>query len=119
LANDNNLYPNCPSKEHLNNLIKLCEDMLEPIADRFGRDNIEILSGYRGDRLNLAITRDPNSTSQHRYGEAVDIRILPTFYGVGKGALLSKIEVFKTIAYDLGLNYNQCIAEEFTGDKSG
>jgi len=104
-------FPNCPNAAELENLVAVCEDILEPIAETFGRKNIEITSGFRGQRLSEYMKA---TESQHRLGEAVDIKITPAFWQTGESELLEKIEIFNQIANWNDLNYNQCIAEEFT-----
>lgn len=62
---------NEPTPEHQANLKLLCEHILEPIREHFGRP-ILISSGYRSKALN-AKTPGSSSTSQHCSGEAADI----------------------------------------------
>lgn len=52
-------------------LMTLCEQVLEPLRQRYGI--ITITSGYRCPRLNLAVHGAPGS--QHTLGEAADIFI--------------------------------------------
>ena len=61
---------NTPTKEVLERLTKLCEDILQPIRDRYGKP-IVVTSGYRCPELNKLVKGSP--TSQHQYGEAADI----------------------------------------------
>ena len=61
--------PNEPTPEHLQNLIVLCERVLEPIRIKFGPINIS--SGYRSKTLNHYIGGSLNS--QHCEGKAADI----------------------------------------------
>lgn len=61
---------NTPNEKELNNLKELCENVLQPIRDRFNRP-IYVNSGFRCDKLNKAVKGVPNS--QHKLGEAADI----------------------------------------------
>ena len=60
---------NEPTPEHLQNLITLCEKVLEPIRMKFGPINIS--SGYRSKTLNHYIGGSLNS--QHCEAKAADI----------------------------------------------
>jgi hypothetical protein len=53
--------------------IDLCEAVLEPIREHFGKPVI-ITSGYRSDKLNKAI--GGARRSQHSAGEAADIKVV-------------------------------------------
>jgi D-alanyl-D-alanine dipeptidase len=68
---------NTPTPEHLENLIVLSENVLEPIRAKFG--SFSPTSGYRSPKLNAA-TPGASKTSQHSKGEAVDID-LKSFVG--------------------------------------
>jgi uncharacterized protein YcbK (DUF882 family) len=61
---------NDPIDIHEDKLLYLCQYILQPIRDRFGR--IDVNSGYRSKGVNLAI--GGSETSQHCKGEAADIR---------------------------------------------
>ena len=60
------------AKEYLDNLVALANDILEPLRDIL-KEPIYINSGFRGDALNAKV--GGSKTSQHSYGEAVDIRV--------------------------------------------
>ncbi|KPL28545.1 MAG: hypothetical protein AMJ72_02705 [Acidithiobacillales bacterium SM1_46] len=62
---------NTPGPVEIENLKRLCEDVLEVIRESLGP--IYINSGYRGPTLNKAI--GGAATSQHCKGEAADIEI--------------------------------------------
>ena len=62
---------NAPTEAHQANMVLLCEKVLEPIREHFGRA-IFLSSGYRSAALNK-ITKGASTTSQHCSGEAVDI----------------------------------------------
>ena len=62
---------NSPTKEHLENLKAIAENVFQPIRDHF-QCPIHVSSGYRGDELNKAI-KGASTTSLHRTGQALDI----------------------------------------------
>lgn len=61
---------NTPSVTELENLVKLCRNILQPIRDKYGKPII-IGSGYRCPKLNKAVNGAANS--DHMYGAAADI----------------------------------------------
>lgn len=63
---------NYPDNQSIQNLKKLCNDVLQPIRDKYGKP-IYITSGYRNPALNRAV--DGSQTSQHLTGSAVDIDV--------------------------------------------
>lgn len=63
---------NTPGPLHAANLKKVCEKILEPVRNHFGKP-VRINSGYRGPALNAAV--GGSSKSQHCNGEAVDFEI--------------------------------------------
>lgn len=58
------------SDEHRNNAKLLCEKVFQPLRAFIGKP-IKISSGYRSPKLNKAV--GGSSTSQHCYGQAMDI----------------------------------------------
>lgn len=66
---------NTPALDVINNLKKLCEEVLQPIRDKYGHA-ITVTSGYRSAELNNIIGGVANS--QHLTGEAVDIKCAAT-----------------------------------------
>ncbi len=62
---------NNPTKLHLANMVKLANDIFQPIRDYFGIP-IHLSSGYRSKELN-AVIPGSSKTSQHSKGEAIDI----------------------------------------------
>ena len=68
-------FDNKPNQQHILSLKKLCENVLQPIRNRFEKPVI-ISSGFRSAQLNKAI--GSSSKSQHCKGEAADIEI----YGI-------------------------------------
>ena len=63
---------NSPDKEHVDNLQKLCDEILQPIRDYFKKP-VVISSGYRSPELSKKI--GSSSRSQHCRGEAADLEI--------------------------------------------
>ena len=63
---------NTPNSAHATNLKAVCEKILEPVRNHFGKP-VRINSGYRGPALNAAV--GGSSKSQHCNGEAVDFEI--------------------------------------------
>lgn len=61
---------NLPTKEHLDNLIALANNLFEPLRSYIGKP-LFISSGYRSEQLNIAI--NGSKTSQHSKGQAIDI----------------------------------------------
>jgi len=77
------LHSNTAEKKHIenrinavevNNLVRLCEAVLEPLREHFGVP-IKINSGFRCRALNAAVGGAPNS--YHTKGRAVDIPMKP------------------------------------------
>jgi zinc D-Ala-D-Ala carboxypeptidase len=94
---------NEPTPEHLQNLITLCEKVLEPIRAKYGPINIS--SGYRSKALNHYIGGSLNS--QHCEAKAADIDM----DGMG-GA--SNTEIFNYIKDSL--DFDQLIWEFGTNE---
>lgn len=67
-----NKVDNTPGRLELENLKKLCHDILQPIRDKWG-DSIFVNSGYRNPILNRLV--GGSTTSQHILGQAVDITV--------------------------------------------
>ena len=59
---------NEPNADQIDKLKRLCEKVLQPVRDHFGR--VKVTSGYRSPELCVAIGRSLNS--QHAKAEAVD-----------------------------------------------
>ena len=87
---------NTPSGDHQENLKKLCENVLQPVRDHFGKV-VTISSGYRSPELCTAI--GSKITSQHAKGQAADFEI----FGVSNKTLADYI--------DSELHYDQLILE--------
>ena len=89
---------NEPSEEHIENLKLLCENILQPVRDHFGR--VKVTSGYRSPELCTAIGSSVNS--QHAKAEAADFECL----GVDNAELSDWIKN--------NLDYDQLILEYYT-----
>lgn len=63
---------NTPGRLELENLKKLCSELLQPIRNKWG-DSIFVTSGYRNPILNRLV--GGSTTSQHILGQAVDITV--------------------------------------------
>jgi len=63
---------NTPSQEVVNNLKYLCENVMQPLRDWYGKP-INITSGYRSLKLNKAI--GGSVTSDHCLGCAIDFTL--------------------------------------------
>ena len=87
---------NTPSPEHQENLKSLCEMILQPIRDHFGRV-VSVSSGYRSPELCVAI--GSSTKSQHASGCAADFEI----FGVSNKELADYINE--------NLDYDQLILE--------
>lgn len=88
---------NAPPEHVVNSLAILCDELLEPIRERFGP--VQITSGYRSPELNRAV--GGSSGSQHIKGEAADL-VVP-----GRSAF----EVCEIIRDELDLPFHQLIHE--------
>lgn len=69
--------PNHPNAQQTANLKSLCENVLEPLRQWYGKP-IRISSGYRCPQLNAHPEVKGSPNSQHMLGEAADLRI-PTY----------------------------------------
>mgnify|MGYP003109480672 FL=1 len=63
---------NNPDKEHIENLQRLCNNILQPVRDYFQKP-VTISSGYRSPELSQKI--GSSSRSQHCKGEAADFEV--------------------------------------------
>lgn len=92
---------NMPTPEHIENLKVLAQNIFQPIRNYF-RCPIHISSGYRSQALNSAMP-GTSSTSQHSKGEAIDIDMDGSSYGV------SNLDIFNYIKEKL--DFDQLINE--------
>ena len=89
---------NNPNAEQIEKLKALCENILQPVRDHFGR--VKITSGYRSPELCQAIGSSVNS--QHAKAEAADFECV----GVDNAELADWI--------NRELSYDQLIVEYYT-----
>ena len=84
---------NNPNAEQIEKLKALCENILQPVRDHFGR--VKITSGFRSEELCIAIGSSVNS--QHAKAEAADFECI----GVDNAELLIglKITLHQTSSY--------------------
>lgn len=80
---------NMPTEEHLDNFKALAENVFEKIRTHFGVP-IHISSGYRSKELNKLI--GGSSTSQHCFGEAIDIDMDGSASGVTNADIFNYIK---------------------------
>ena len=90
---------NEPTKEHLQSIQHLIDDLIQPLRSSIGP--IRISSGYRNPSLNRAI--GGSRSSQHCKGEALDIQ----FWQMGK--MMNEL-IYEWIL-DSGLEFDQMINE--------
>lgn len=90
---------NQPNEDEMRNLEALCKNILEPMRIHFGSKYVEVHSGFRCEKLNKAV--GGSRRSQHRFGEAGDIKIPPH----------SIQEIFEWVILYSGLAYDQIIWE--------
>lgn len=94
---------NAPNPSEIENLKRLCFDVLDPIWSKFGP--LWITSGYRCEKLNMAVgsTKD----SAHLYGCAADFVpiVLPPLLPIPTR------EVVSWLVNESGLDYDQVIDE--------
>ena len=75
---------NKPTAEHIENMVALCENILQPVRDQYG--SFIVSSGYRCPELCIAI--GSSKDSQHAKGQAADFEVA----GVSNYKLASWIE---------------------------
>jgi len=90
--------PNIPTEEEVQNLVTLCNTILEPMRMRLGKP-IFITSGYRSPEVNALI--GGSKTSQHMKGQAADFHI--------DG--MTPLQVVRWIVDSSRLPYDQVICE--------
>ena len=89
---------NEPNADQIDKLKALCENILQPVRDQFGR--VKVTSGFRSVELCLAINSSANS--QHAKAEACDFECV----GVDNAELADWI--------NRELSYDQLIVEYYT-----
>jgi len=91
---------NTPNDEQLSNLVALCECVLQPVRDHFGKA-VKVNSGFRDLEVNAKV--GGSKTSDHCKGMAADIEIP----GVDNKELAQFI-------LDSGMEFRQLILEFYT-----
>ena len=94
---------NKPTAEHIENMVALCENILQPVRDQYG--SFIVSSGYRCPELCIAI--GSSKDSQHAQGQAADFEVA----GVDNYELALWIKD--------NLDFDQLILECYTGGNSG
>ena len=97
---------NMPTTEHIANLKLLAEHIFEPIRANF-RCPILISSGYRSKELNAKV--GGSNTSQHSLGQAIDIDMDGTSYGVENEEIFYYIKdklPFDQLIWEFGTDKN-------------
>ena len=89
---------NNPNADQIEKLKLLCENILQPVRDHFGR--VKVTSGYRSVELCMAIGSSANS--QHAKAEAADFECM----GTDNAELADRIKN--------NLDYDQLILEYYT-----
>lgn len=97
---ENNGIDNIPNIQEESNLIALVENILDPLREAYGRPII-VTSGFRCERLNNLVKG--SKTSQHRLGQAADIRTV-------KDTVEENKKLFNLIQ-ELNLPFDQLIDE--------
>lgn len=105
---------NTPNEQVIKNLRNLCEKVLEPLRQWYGKP-IVISSGYRCPQLNSHPNVRGAKNSQHMTGEAADLRI-PTIKTPSGTSVQDLATARKWIEYLLDNRFDQLILEH---DKSG
>ena len=90
---------NTPTEEHMSNIKKLVDKVIQPLRDKIGP--IRISSGYRSPKLNRAI--GGSSRSQHCKGMASDLQC------VRDNQMDNKV-IFDNVI-EMGLDFDQMINE--------
>lgn len=98
IAEKYNIY-NVPDKEHLDNLLILICECLQPLRNFINKPMI-ISSGYRNPRLNSHPLINGAQNSQHTTGQAVDFTV--------KGMTTRQIV---DMVVRSGIEFDQCIDE--------
>ena len=94
---------NVPNQEQIDNMVKLAENILQPIRDEYG--SFIVSSGYRCPELCLQI--GSSIDSQHAKGQAADFEV----------AGVDNMELAEWIRDNL--EFDQLILECYTGGNTG
>ena len=117
IAQKHNIY-NIPDKEHLDNLLILICECLQPIRNYIDKP-MNISSGYRNPRLNSHPLINGAPNSQHTTGQAVDFtikgmtpkQIIEKVKGSGVefDQLINEHNIWVHISYNKGKNRKQVL----------
>ena len=117
IAKKYNIY-NVPDKEHLDNLLILICECLQPIRNYINKPII-ISSGYRNVRLNSHTLINGKPNSQHCFGQAADFTIKGLTpkqviekviaSGVEFDQLINEHNIWTHISYNKGKNRKQVL----------
>lgn len=117
IAEKYNIY-NIPDKEHLDNLLILICECLQPIRNYIDKP-MDISSGYRSPRLNGHPLIQGKDNSQHTTGQAVDFtikgmtpkQIIEKVKGSGVefDQLINEHNIWVHISYNKGKNRKQVL----------
>ena len=101
---------NLPSFNEIDNLVQLCEEVLEPLREQF-QTPLVITSGYRSPLVNKLVGGVANS--QHQKGEAADIRLPKSSHPSADGICHTDLEKARQWIDWLvqNVNFDQCILE--------
>ena len=102
-AADSYNIENKPGRLELENLKKLCNDILQPIRDKFGK-SIYVNSGYRNPKVNRLV--GGSSSSQHLIGETAVITV------VSKDGINKLFDMIVQMIEDKEISVGQLIDEK-------
>ena len=115
IAKKYNIY-NVPDKEHLDNLLILIIECLQPIRNFINKPML-ISSGYRNPRLNSHPLINGAPNSQHTTGQAVDFTVkgmtpkqiveMIKRSGVEVDQCINEKNIWVHVSYNKGKNRNQ------------
>lgn len=88
-------HSNVPPGPVVEHLIRLCEEILEPIRAEWGP--VKVYSGYRSETVNSAVGGAPNSA--HRTGDAADFDTGRDLVGVYLFIMRSALPIGQVILY--------------------
>ena len=108
-----NKIDNIPNLEQKQNLVNLVNYLLDPLYEAVevaGIGKLFVSSGFRNEDLNKEI--GGTADSQHKTGQAVDIKIKGC-RGSSGNALLKVAQLLLTLEQTKGFSYDQMILEKF------
>lgn len=99
---------NTPGEKEVVNLKSLCENLLQPVRELFGKP-MKINSGFRSEKLNKAV--NGSSTSDHRNGYAADV-------AVPNPKELHNLVLFSGLPFDQLILYPTFVHMSFNKDRN-